>query len=102
METFETTFTIKSEDHLREIFEDLVRSIESIGVAQLIRHCKLAEFGDPDTIWGCHQTKLVNTSNVIVDEYDALSKLERQGGRWRVAESQYAEKGTSIPSRIMK
>ncbi len=101
-ETFEKRLLISTLDELKSIFEGTCEHLRTIGIQELSRSCTLAEFSDPQTIKGCHDTRLIAPDNRVMDGYSALSTLRLRNGAWRVAESQYAETNLSLPSSISK
>lgn len=100
MHTYQKTIDIEHPDEMGLYFERLVKHIDDLGVVELIRHCTLASFSDPDTISGCHESKLINKAVVIVEDYFGLSTLKKIDGKWKVAASQYAEVEPSIPTQV--
>lgn len=79
------TFLRVREDYLRKQITDLVR------------HCDVAEFRGPDTIEATHTTHLMAGNLRVNDPFPCYSILERRGGVWRIASSQYAvDKTTAV------
>jgi hypothetical protein len=102
LQTFETSVNIVTPAELEAYFDKLVERLSDLGVSELTRHCTIANFLDDKTIRGYHETKLINQSLVIVDDYLALSTLTDTGGAWKVSASQYAEREPSLPTHITR
>jgi hypothetical protein len=100
VQTFDSSLVVETEETLGTYFDRMIERLASLGVPELTRYCTVAEFKDSDTIQGFHHTKLINRDLMIVEDYTALSVLKRVADRWKVSESQYAEDGPSIPTRI--
>lgn len=100
LQTFEKVVVITDVAQLNHYFDKLVERLSDLGVSELTRYCIVAEFVDEDTIQGHHDTKLINRSLVILEDYVALSTLKRTDGSWKVSASQYAEAEPSIPTQI--
>lgn len=88
---------METEADLREIFfrvrEDYLRK----RVTDLVRHCDVAEFRGPDTIEATHTTHLMAGNLRVNAPFPCYSILERKGGVWRIASSQYAvDKTTTV------
>ncbi len=100
LQTFDTVVVIEDSETLERYFYKLVDRMIRLSVPELVRYCTIAEFVDPDTIRGCHQTRLINHDLILVEDYMALSTLTFFDGVWKVSASQYAEATPSLPTRI--
>lgn len=100
LQTFQTSVEIVTTGELEVYFDKLVERLSDLGVSELTRHCTIANYVDEEMIRGYHETKLINQSLVIVDDYLALSTLTYAGGSWKVSASQYAEREPSLPTQI--
>ena len=82
--------TLETEEHLREIFfrvrEDYLRK----QVTDLVRQCDVAEFRGDNIIEATHTSHLMSGNRRVHEPFPCYSVLERRGGIWRIASSQYA------------
>jgi hypothetical protein len=101
IETSESMLFVHSNEDLRMLFDLLCKYLRQGDIAELIRNCTMAEYSDPHTIKGVHETRLIDTNNRILDSYSALSTLSLSNSVWRVSSSQYADIGKSLPSKIL-
>lgn len=98
LETFEKRTVIETPEVMEAMFACMQGRMRELNVRELTRSCTVAQFDGPDTIRGCHDTRLIDRDGTLRDAYSALSTLRLINGQWLVAVGQYAEDTASIPS----
>jgi len=95
--TADNKTVLETPEDLRETFlrvrEDYLRK----QVTDMVRHCDVAAFRDPDTIAVAHTTHLLSGNYRVTAPYPCYSIMEHRDGVWRVSSSQYAvDTSTSV------
>ena len=90
METFEGRRLVATTDDLRQLFDAVRAHFCRLGVTDLVRHCVVAEFRDPDTIEATHESRLLAGTRLVQPPYPCFSVLKRTEAGWQVAGGQYA------------
>lgn len=102
LETFEGATVVETPAALNVMFDGMCSRLQDLGVTELTRNCTVAQFGGPDTIRGCHDTRLISDDAVQHEAYSALSTLRLIDGQWQVVAAQYAEDNASLPTRALR
>jgi hypothetical protein len=101
LETFEGRLFLETKAELERLYGDLLAELDVLNVQRIESICSKAEFLDPDTISGFHETKLIVKGMHIMQSYFALSTLKRVDGAWRVASGQYAGPEKTLPHTVL-
>ena len=90
METFEGRRVINTLAELEEVFDDVRRYYQSIGMTRMERRIVDSEFRNSTTIVSTHNSRLYAEDQLIQQPFDVLSVIELVEGAWRIRHSEYA------------
>lgn len=88
--TFEKSYTIKTPDDLRTVFDNMRAQFSGLGVTDYIRVCLEADFLSETLIRGTHVTHITRKGANLEEPYPVMSHLNFTGGLWKVAQSENA------------
>ena len=91
IETSDTKRVIRSDDELRQVFDNMQDHYRKNGVKDMARMVLSAEFIDPDTIGSTHVSRLLKADGKIFRKpFPVYSILKRYGTSWKISSSIYA------------
>ncbi|MEM6940248.1 MAG: hypothetical protein AAF943_04600 [Pseudomonadota bacterium] len=102
VQTFDRSVTLNGPEDLQKVFERMLARLNHLNIVDFARVCLMAQQIDDTTIYGYHETKLINRDLFITEAYTALSVLRLMPGGWRVSDNQYAEIDPLTPSAMVE
>lgn len=90
IDTFEGRRHLATKSDVTDVFQAMHRYMNSIGVTDLVRHCKSAVYFDQNTVHHTHETRLIKDNILLQDPFTAFSTLKRFPDGWKITFSQYA------------
>lgn len=91
--TMEGVTVMQAIEDIRLVFDTVRAHFRDIGVTQIIRVCKSADYAGPDRIYATHESHLWRGKTLIKPPYPVISELVQIGGDWRIAASNYTLTG---------
>ena len=82
--------TLKTQQDLRVLFDDVRRYFSNQGVQMITRNCVKADFSGEGTILSVHESYLVSPNGLLRPPYQVFSILQRHAEGWHIAFSDYA------------
>jgi len=100
--TFDTTYTLQTQDELRRAFFGNCDFFQKLHVTNIVRHCEMAQFEDENTVKAMHVTHLMSGQIRVKDPYPSFSVIVRMPDGWRVASSDYAVDATNGLTQVLQ
>jgi len=100
-ETVVGNMSITNPVALRLFFDTLCLQLERHDLPTLDRVCKSAEFINPTTIFGSHQTRLIRQDAIVAESFSARCVLKLWGNRWRLSRMHVPEGAKALPAVVM-
>ena len=94
--TFNKSYTIKTLDDLRSVFDNMRAQFTGLGVTDYIRVCLTAEYLSETLIRGTHVTHITRKGANLEEPYPVMSHLNFTSGLWKVAQSENAVEDTKL------
>ncbi len=83
IETYAGRSRLTTQEHLRNLFEAMLRHQNRMGVTDIIRHCVEAEFKDDRTVYATFETRLLRGTVLIQNPYPAFCIYKLSNEVWR-------------------
>ena len=101
VETFEGRRALETAQDVREAFDGVCAHYQALGATDLVRHVVAAQFDGEDTIRATHECRVLCGTQLAQTPFAVYSKIVRDGGDWKIAESIYILDGAPKYTRAL-
>ncbi len=90
LETFEGRRWLKTDEHVRTLFDAIRYHHRKTGVTDAVQHVVEAVFKDPETVVATHETRLLSNNVLTQKPYPVFSLLVDGAQGWKVKSMTFA------------